>query len=348
MVSTNKKIALLHRYPSDQIKETNAAFPYLAFDYNPSIDLRPSAVNYYPKNRMDVLTFKKFDRLSRFRKFWKSLAWIFYAPFIIFGKNYDVIYCDDSYPFYPALVKLVSPKSKVVMRIGDLHLMYNYSGWIYDFLHFFEKISWRMADQIIVISEAMRDYMHQQGFCCSVVLDPVDPDDFKYPSNTGDGSVMFHGTLTKNKNVDILLEAARRLPSIDFTIVGDGPDLKRLKKIAPFNVYFTGWVPFKDISRKISECSIGVALRSNNPGNEYVVTSPFLQYGIMGKPCLVTRRKVFGEYPYQFGDVDELVAKIKYILKEPNPHATKHIRDSVIKNHDAKKIAEDIWCLLQA
>src|SRR3989304_2626933 len=96
-----KKIALLHRYPADRIKETNAAFPYLA------------------EKGIDVLTFKSFNRTSKWRKFFKSLAWVFYAPLLVWGKGYDVIYCDDSYPFYPALVKLVSPHSKVVLRIGD-------------------------------------------------------------------------------------------------------------------------------------------------------------------------------------------------------------------------------------
>ena len=59
---------------------------------------------------------------------------------------------------------------------------------------------------------------------CWVVLDPVDLKDFPINGVRNDGTVMFHGTLTKNKNVDVLLEAAGMLPKIDFTIIGDGPD----------------------------------------------------------------------------------------------------------------------------
>ena len=138
------KIALLHRYPKEMIPETNAAFPYLE------------------AKGIDVLTFKKFDRLSNFKKFWKSILWIFYAPFLVVGKNYDVIYCDDSYPFYPILVKIFCPFSKVVIRIGDLHLMYYYSGWVYEFLHFFEKIGWKTVDLIMPISEVMSDYIRAE------------------------------------------------------------------------------------------------------------------------------------------------------------------------------------------
>ena len=324
-----KKIALIHRYPENRIKETNAAFPFLK------------------SKGIDVLTFKKFNRLGRFGKFWKSLAWIFYAPLLVIGKGYDVIYCDDSFPFYGAFVKLASPKSRVILRIGDLHLMYYYSGWAYRFLHFFEKISWRMADAIVVISDAMRSYMSQEGFLCHVVLDPVDSADFPSHGLNGDGSVMFHGTLTKNKNVDVLLEAARLLPEVDFVVLGDGPYFKRLAYSAPANVFFHGWVPFKDIHAHIARCSVGVALRSDNPGNEYVVTSPFLQYGIMGKPCLVTRRKVFGDYEWQFRDVTEMVSKLKELLRKPRQEGQK-LRKFILENHDAEQIGGQIWSLLQS
>lgn len=322
------RLALLHRYPIAQIKETNAAFPYL-----------------HAKG-IDVLTFKKFDRLSKHGKFWKSLAWIFFAPLLVAGKGYDVIYCDDSYPVYPALVKLVSPKSRVVIRIGDLHLMYYYSGLVYKFLHFFEKIAWRMADDVIAISSKMAWYiMRESGRYVYTVLDPVDIKGFPANEPYGKGTVMFHGVLTKNKNVDILIEAAHLMPHVDFAIVGDGPERKRLIASAPANVFFHGWVPFTSIPRYIADCSVGVALRSDNPGNEYVVTSPFLQYGVMGRPCLTTRRAVFGDYPWQFSEVNEFVLKLEILLKRPWEEGQK-LKRFILQNHDAEKIAGDIWKIL--
>lgn len=323
-----KKIALLHRYPDDQIKETNAAFPFLK------------------AKGIDVLTFKTFKRLNSFIKFWKSIFWILYSPFLVLGKGYDVIYCDDSYPFYPALVKLASPKSKIVLRIGDLHLMYMYSGPVYKLLHFFEKMVWRMADQIIAISSEMAGYISkesQRRVC--IVPDPVDPEDFKVIKTYNGGSVMFHGVITRNKNVDVLIEAAKILKDVDFIVIGEGPDLKRLMKKAPSNVHFQGWVPFRKIKEYIATCSIGVALRSDNPGNDYVVTSPFLQYGVMGKPCLVTRRKVFGNYKWQFTGAQELADKIKVLLKRPQEGAK--LRKYILENHSAPKIAEEIWQILK-
>lgn len=329
VVQVKKKIALLHRYPKDRIIETNAAFPYLE------------------AKGIDVLTFKSFDRLGSFWKFWKSVLWIFYAPLLVIGKGYDVIYCDDSFPFYPLLVKLVSPRSKVVLRTGDFHLMYYYSGIVYKLLHFFEILTWKMADEIIAISTAMAGYiLYKSDRWVNTVLDPVDPKDFPISGMKNEGTVMFHGLLVKNKNVDLLLHAARKLPDVRFVIIGDGPDKLRLQCMAPNNVTFKGWIPFKSMCRHIESCAIGVALRSDNPGNEYVVTSPFLQYGIMGKPCLVTRRKVFGDYAWQFTGVDELVKGIKLLLTKPEEGIK--LKKYILENHTAEKIAGEIWSLLSA
>lgn len=331
------KIALLHRYPQHMIPETNAAFPYL-------------------KDKMDVLTFKKFDRLSKWKKFFKSLLWIFYAPMLVWRKGYDIIYIDDSYPFVPITVRLACPNSKIVLRLGDLHLMYYYNGLVYELLNFFEKIGWQLSDKILCISEPMRDYVSHEirrGVDC--VPDPVQEKGayFLGGHSTSPESlkpfykkkVMFHGVLTQNKNVDILIHAARKLPQYEFIIMGGGPEFNRLRKIAPVNVELDGWVDNQWINSRLNNCDIGVALRSDNPGNEYVVTSPFLQYGNMRKVCLVTRRKVFGDYKWQFSTVDELVEKISYLMENDAERLDEgeKLKKYITENHDAKKIAESIY-----
>lgn len=326
MVQTQKKIALLHRHPKDRIRETNAAFPYLV------------------EKGIDVLTFKSFNRLGKWGKLFKSFLWIFYAPLLVVGKKYDVIYCDDSFPFYPLFVKIASPFSEVVIRLGDFHLMYYTSGIFYRLLHVFEKWGWYSADKIIVISQVMADKLYEEGFSSIVIRDPVDTEHFFYKEENS-GFVMFHGTLTRNKNVDVLLHAARWMPDTEFRIIGDGPDRKRLEMIAPDNVAFRGWVSYDEIPYHLSECAVGVALRSDNPGNDYVLTSPFIQYGAMGKPCLVTRRKAFGAYPWQFESSKELIGKIRKLLNA-SPEEGKKVRGYIVYHHDAKKIAEEIWSKL--
>lgn len=328
MVQTRPKIALLHRHPPEQIPETNAAFSYLK------------------DKGIDVLSFKKFDRKHWWRAIIKSAAWLIYAPCLVAGKGYDVIYCDDSFPFYPILVKLISPKSKIILRLGDFHLMYHTVGLIYRLLHVIERIGWHLADGIICISHVMAWRVKQETKTpILVVLDPVDLSQFKPNGTASEGYVMFHGTLTRNKGIDILLQAARKLPSLCFIIVGTGPDEARLKRLAPQNVVFAGWQPHRQIAHSIARCAVGVALRSDNPGNDYVVTSPFLQYGAMGRPCLVTKRKVFADYFWQFSNVYELIEELKALLGDADfcREEGKLLRQYVMENHDAEKIAGEIW-----
>jgi glycosyltransferase involved in cell wall biosynthesis len=331
MVQAEKKIAILHRYTKDQIRETNAAFPFLVRD------------------GVDVLTFKKFERLHNVKKIAKSILWILYSPLLVIGRGYSVIYCDDSFPFYPALVKLASPRSKVIKRMGDFHLMYYVTGIWYHMIHWLEIIEWRMVDAIIAISKPMQDHIISEIDTSKkpkvwVVLDPVDPLDFPIYQGEPHQTVMFHGLLTRNKNVDVLLAAAERMPGVLFKIVGDGPDRDRLEDLAPVNVQFTGWIPFHKIVRILNTCSVGVALRSDNPGNDYVVTSPFLQYSILAKPCLVTRRQVYGDYPWQFTGVDDLIHGINELLARPEEG--KKMREYVLQHHSAKLIGEQLWKLL--
>jgi glycosyltransferase involved in cell wall biosynthesis len=247
---------------------------------------------------------------------------------------------------------MVSPNSKVVKRMGDFHLMYYTSGWLYKVLHWLEIKEWNIIDRIIAISEVMCDEIKFKTKIPKtfVALDPIDPVDFLPANMLKDKSkkiVMFHGLLTRNKNVDMLLDAANHLPEIEFRIIGDGPDKKRLmKKANRLNVKFFGWKPYSYMYSYINDCDIGVALRSNNPGNEYVVTSPFLQYSIMGKPCIVTRRKVYGDYPWQIIDADDLIEYIYELLDMLEEGEI--MRKYVLEHHDAEKIAEQIWYLLSS
>ena len=106
---------------------------------------------------------------------------------------------------------------------------------------------------------------------------------------------------------------------------------------------FIGWIPYDQIGRRLIIADIGIAMRSKNKGNEYVVTSPWLQYSALGIPCVVSRRQVFTDmhYPYQFDNSDELKNMIYKLLKEP-----KSWQEYVAIHHDARKVAKEIWSLL--
>jgi glycosyltransferase involved in cell wall biosynthesis len=168
-----------------------------------------------------------------------------------------------------------------------------------------------------------------------VVLDPVDMERFKPMKVEKEWDVMFHGYLNKNKGIEMLLEVARRLPELRFCIIGDGPGAWDLVQQAPENVDFQGWVAFKDMPQVLNMARVGVAMRSKNMGNEYVYTQPYLQYSACGVPVVVSRRKVFGNYRWQFDNVDEL----ELCVLEGG-----QVCD--VSKHDARRIADELSKLI--
>jgi glycosyltransferase involved in cell wall biosynthesis len=79
--------------------------------------------------------------------------------------------------------------------------------------------------------------------------------------------------------------------STRFLIIGDGPSLPGLKRLAAKlrlgdTLQFTGWVPFQDMSQYLAEATVGVPCRSGNLGNNFVVTTALLQYWAMEKPIV--------------------------------------------------------------
>ena len=300
------KIAILHRYPEQDIKATNASFPYFVDE------LRQKG------HTVDVKTFKSFNRF-RF-KLIKSLFWVVYSPFLVIGRNYAVIYCDDSFPFYAWFVKLASPKSKVIKRMGDLHLMYYCSGWIYKFFHWFERWEWRWVDTLIPIMPLMQDYIGLdlrgvRPYQLYTVYDPIDVDFFKpeVPEPMPLYDVMFHGFLNENKGLGMLLEAAKRLPNVKFCIIGGGPSMEKLVLKATPNIDFKGALPFEDMPYWLNRTKIGLCLRAPNPGNDYVITQALLQYAAVGKPLITSYRKCLGDEP-MVKTVDDLVEHIYALL----------------------------------
>jgi glycosyltransferase involved in cell wall biosynthesis len=75
-----------------------------------------------------------------------------------------------------------------------------------------------------------------------VIYPPVDTD-FFCPGGAREDYYVAVSRLIGYKRVDLLVDAFARLPNLRLVVVGDGPQLARLKSAAPANVSFTGFLP---------------------------------------------------------------------------------------------------------
>jgi glycosyltransferase involved in cell wall biosynthesis len=80
------------------------------------------------------------------------------------------------------------------------------------------------------------------GVKSKVIYPPVDTA-FFIPGKTKKEFYFTASRLVDYKNIDLLLETFKRLPKRQLFIAGQGPQLDYLRKLAPSNVHFLGWIP---------------------------------------------------------------------------------------------------------
>ncbi len=86
------------------------------------------------------------------------------------------------------------------------------------------------------------------GRKADILLPPVDMARFALYQGQRQGYLVV-ARLVPYKRVDRIVEAFRKLTDHQLTVVGDGPELARLKAMAPGNVRFTGQVSADDVVR---------------------------------------------------------------------------------------------------
>ncbi len=386
-------ILVLHRYPIDLAIGTNPSFPYMLerlYNFADDVTLisfKGNTKNKFPKIKFKELRFS-FDRGNSIDKLFKSILWLFLSPLVARSvakkNNIDLIYCDDSIPYYPYFIKiLVGKKTKVVMRLGDLQTGYFFAdqGFIkkifFHVFHYFELVAWRKIDWIIAISNPFRKYVEKEGIDPNkifVVKESINLDSF-YPMtsrmreqyNIEDNAIviMFHGAIEKSKGVEVLLDAAQKIMpkhnELYLLIVGNGTAFNEIRNKGEQGRYkdriiFTGWVELNKIPEFLNAADIGIALRNENIGNNFVVTTALMQYWACEKPLLapdlaaIQEIVVDGENAILFkkGNSDDLAEKIDEIIKNRDRWQSmgKLGRKTVRENFDKTKVAQDMVDLL--
>lgn len=119
-------------------------------------------------------------------------------------------------------------------------------------------LSWyfNQCDATVAPSKVTARELKAQGFLnVKVVPNGVDTktfhpvrSDFAKKNKIGKNYVLYLGRVSKEKNVDIIIETAKLLPETQFVIAGKGPYLDELKKMSPKNVFFAGFVSDKNLA----------------------------------------------------------------------------------------------------
>ncbi|MEA2473370.1 MAG: hypothetical protein QOE06_1285 [Thermoleophilaceae bacterium] len=138
------------------------------------------------------------------------------------------------------LAQRFDPVSRAALR----HLFRRWRQW--------DWIAAQRVDRYLANSHATQRRIHSYwGRESAVVYPPVDTDRFS-PAEPGD-SYLVLSELMRHKRIDVAVEAFNRL-RLPLTVAGDGPEARRLRRMAGPTIRFTGRVSDDEAARLFATC----------------------------------------------------------------------------------------------
>jgi len=152
-------------------------------------------------------------------------------------------------------------------------------------------------------------------------------DSTKYEANfSPNGAILFFGRLIEEKGVDVLIHAASKVPEAEFRIIGDGPDMNMLQRLAETlktkNVSFLGPKWGEAMNDELKKCRFVVVPSTWHENFPYVINQSFA----FGKPVVGSRRGGITELVsdgergrvYEAENYNELSLVIKELWHNPD------------------------------
>jgi len=204
-----------------------------------------------------------------------------------------------------------------------------------------ERVFFGWADILTAVSSQATHTYIKKGFRVQYIPNAVDlPAVNIKGKRIHDKQVVFVGRLSREKNVEALLEAARKIKEAVFVIVGNGPDWLRLKQLSRdiANVVFTGYLSHEEALQYIAGSDI-LILPSYAEGlstvilEAMVLRTPVIASNIGGNVELIEDMKTgLLVNPY---DIESIVNSIVTLLDDPNlaQNLAEKAYEKVVKNY---------------
>jgi len=237
------------------------------------------------------------------------------ASYSMLADNKVCEACEGS-RYYNVFLKKCFKNSRLKSLIGTIEMYLHHK-----ILHIYDII-----DVFISPSMFLRNKLKEMGFKKDIVYLPnfVNVEDFIPSYGFNERSIVYFGRLSKEKGLNVLIDAVKDLKDITLKIIGDGPiryDLEeKTKKECIKNVHFLGHRTGMELKEEIHKSMFAITPSEwyeNNPRSvleAFALGKPVIGANIGGIPELVKE----GETGFLFnpGDVGDLKNKILNLAQD--------------------------------
>lgn len=295
------------------------------------------------------------DRNSNRDKFLKTALWLLSIPRI--GRQcrklgVRAVYIDETVPLSIPLARAFFGPN-VATTVADFFVDVYFSAHpllrpLARWIRRIDLAAWKKLPLIFTRVRHTREYLAAQGIPAERIFPVYDPCDMAvyHPGDkkaarakigfAGDETVLVHhGILHPNKGNDRILQALADVrsehPGLRYLLIGDGPDMARLKDIARrLNlgdiVRFTGWLATREeVNTALNASDIGLVMRIGQESDNFHATGALVHNMAAGLPILAARLGGVSEIAiedrnallFDPNDMAEFKTKLGRLIRDP-------------------------------
>jgi len=145
---------------------------------------------------------------------------------------------------------------------------------------------------------------------------------------TGQTEILFYGSFINLQGPDVIVKAARLVPELQWTLLGDGPLLETCRSLSRGmdNIRFEKWLPYEQLPARIGRADILLGIFGSSPKAGRVIPNKVYQGLACGRP-IVTRNST--AYPTEIRDHSNPGI---YLIPPDNPPALANAVRAICKS----------------
>ena len=270
----------------------------------------------------------RYNRANPNDKFSKTLLWYFWLPLIGLRCRLNgtrLIWNDETVPLSASILRVFYGKN-IAITVMDFFARIYTNGhprlhWLRDLVEWIDFASWKKLPLIFTKVQYTQEFLAEHGVPGEVMRlyrNPVDHTKFhpidevtrkatreKFGFTEDDVVLSHHGILHPNKGNDWIFQRLEKLkddlPNLKFLLIGNGPEMDNLKRLAAElgianRVVFTGWLPSEeDLNDSLASADIGLVMRIGQETDHFHMTDTLAHEMACGKPILAVNLRGIAE-----------------------------------------------------